>query len=122
MEKKIFENKIKTKWYKIIESTDSKINILGPHIKFKLKTNWIENNNDKKIGAATVVGLGIRKTSFVNILKRSASIWKAPLRPISVGPIRLWAKASILRSVKTINKTVKTHVKANINANSWIQS
>jgi hypothetical protein len=34
----------------------------------------IENNKDKKIGAATVVGLGIRKISFVNILKRSASI------------------------------------------------
>lgn len=122
IEKNMLENKIKTKWYKIIESTESKINILGPQIKFKLKTNCIEKSNDKKIGAATVVGLGIRKTSFVSILKRSANIWKAPLRPISVGPIRLWAKASILRSVKTINKTVKTQVKDSINANSWIET
>lgn len=94
--------------------------ILGPHIKFKLKTNCTENNKDKKIGAATVVGRGIKKTSLVSILNKSAKIWKAPFRPINVGPIRRWAKANILRSVKTINKTVKTQVKANINENSWI--
>ena len=120
IEKNMFENKISTRWYKIIESTDSKIYILGPHMKFKLNTSWTENNKDRKIGAATVVGLGIRKTSFVNILNKSARIWKAPLRPISVGPIRLCAKANIFRSVKTINNTVNTHVNAKIKENSWI--
>ena len=120
MEKKIFENRIKTKWYNIIESTDSSINILGPHTKLRLKTSWKENNRDKNIGAATVVGLGIRNTSFVNILNKSANIWKAPFLPIRVGPILLWAKASILRSVRTINKTIKTHVKDKSRENSWI--
>jgi hypothetical protein len=74
IEKKILENNINIKWYRIIESTDSSINILGPHIKFKLNTNCTENNNDKKIGAATVVVLGIKNTSLVNILNRSAKI------------------------------------------------
>jgi len=98
------------------------MNMLGPHMKFKLNTNWIENNNDKKIGAATVVGRGIKKTSLVSILKRSASIWKAPLRPIMVGPIRRWANANIFLSVKTINKTVRTQVSDKIKENSWIDS
>ena len=120
IEKKMFENKIKTKWYNIIESTLSTINILGPQIKFKLKTNCVENSNDKKIGAATVVGRGIKKISFESILKRSAKIWKAPFLPIMVGPILRCANANIFLSVSTINKTVKTHVKANNNANSCI--
>ena len=89
-------------------------------MKFKQNINCVENNNDKNIGAATVVGRGIKKISFDNILNKSAKIWKAPLRPIIEGPIRRWANASILRSVNTINNTVKTHVKANNNANSWI--
>ena len=33
-----------------------------------------ENNSERKTGAATVVGLGIKKISFVSILKRSAKI------------------------------------------------
>ena len=122
IEKKIFENSIKIRWYSIIESTDSTINMLGPQIKFRLKASCTENNRDKNIGAATVVGLGIKKISLVNILNKSANIWKAPLRPISVGPIRLWAKANIFLSVKTIKRTVKTQVKDINNANSWIKS
>jgi hypothetical protein len=74
IEKKILENNIKIKWYRTIESIASKRYILGPQTKFKLNINCIENSKDKKIGAATVVGLGIRKISLVNILKRSASI------------------------------------------------
>lgn len=65
--------------------------------------------SDKNIGAATVVGRGIMKNSLVKSLKRSANIWKAPLRPISVGPILLWEKAKSLRSVK-ITKSVSTIV------------
>lgn len=89
-------------------------------MKFKLNASCVENNKDKKMGADTVVGLGIKKISLESILKRSANIWNAPLRPIIEGPIRRCAKANILRSVRTINKTVKTHVKASNRANSWI--
>jgi hypothetical protein len=74
IEKKMFENKIRIRWYKIIESTLSTRNILGPHIKFKLKANCVENSKERNIGAATVVGLGIRNISFDNILNRSAKI------------------------------------------------
>ena len=74
MEKKMFENKINIKWYRTIESTDSNINKLGPQIKFKLKSSCIVNNNDKNMGAAMVVGRGIRKISLVSILNRSAKI------------------------------------------------
>jgi hypothetical protein len=63
--------------------------MLGPHIKFNENSSWVANKSDKKIGAITVAGLGIRKISLVNILNKSARIWKAPLRPIKVGPIRL---------------------------------
>lgn len=121
IEKKIFEKRIKIRWYNIIESTPSTMNILGPHMKFKLKASWVENSNERKIGAATVVGLGIRKISLESILNKSANIWNAPLRPIIVGPILLWAKASILRSVKTTKSTIKTHVNDINNANSWIK-
>jgi hypothetical protein len=58
-------------------------------MKFNANKTWVENNSDKKIGAITVVGRGIRKISFVKSLNKSANIWKAPLRPIKVGPIRL---------------------------------
>ena len=34
-EKNILDQSINTKWYNTIESTDSTINRLGPHIKFK---------------------------------------------------------------------------------------
>lgn len=43
-------------------------------MKFKLNASCVENNNDKKIGAETVVGLGIKKISLESILKRSANI------------------------------------------------
>lgn len=121
IEKKMLEKSISIKWYRIIESTPSTINILGPHIKFKLKASCVEKSKDRKIGAATVVGRGIKKISFDSILNKSAKIWKAPLRPMILGPILRWAKASIFLSVKTINKTVNTHVRANNNANSWIE-
>jgi hypothetical protein len=39
-----------------------------------------------------------------------------------VGPIRLCAKASILRSVNTIKSIVKTQVSDNSSASSWIGS
>ena len=94
------------------------MNMLGPQIKFKLNSNCTENNKDKKIGAAIVVGLGIRKISFVNILNKSAKIWNAPFLPIKVGPILLCAKASSFRSVNTIYNTIKTQVNDNNNANS----
>jgi hypothetical protein len=38
--------------------------MLGPHTKFKLNANCVENSNDKKIGAATVVGRGIKNISY----------------------------------------------------------
>jgi hypothetical protein len=66
------------------------------------------NSNDKNIGASVVVGLGIRKISLVNILNKSAAICHEPLRPIKVGPIRLWANANNFRSDKTQNKVSKT--------------
>ena len=108
IEKKIFESKINIKWYKIIESTESTKNKLGPQIKFKEKSSWVPNSNDKKIGAITVAGRGIRKISFVSILNKSAKIWNAPFRPINVGPIRRCANAKSFRSVKTTNKVSST--------------
>ena len=74
IEKKILANKIRTRWYRISESTESSKNKLGPHTKFRENRSWVENNNDKKIGAAAVVGRGIIKISFVSILNKSASI------------------------------------------------
>ena len=95
-----------------MESTESTKNILGPHIKFKENSSWVVNRRDRNIGAITVDGLGIRNTSFVSILKRSASIWNAPFRPIRVGPIRRWAKASSFLSVRTTNKVSNTTSRA----------
>lgn len=106
-EKNIFDSRIKIKWYKIIESIESTKNILGPQIKFSANNSCVTKSSDKKIGAMTVEGRGIKKISFVNILNKSAAIWKAPLRPIKVGPIRRWANAKSLRSVKTM-KSVKS--------------
>ena len=107
-EKKIFDSNIKIRWYKIIESTESIKSRLGPHTKFKENNNWAVNKNDKNIGAREVVGLGIIKISFVNILTRSAKTWNAPLRPIKVGPILLWANANNFRSDKTTKSVSKT--------------
>lgn len=120
IEKKIFENRIITKWYNTIESTDSKMNMLGPQMKFRPNNNWAINVNDKNIGAATVVGRGIINNSFVKSLNKSATIWKAPFLPRRVGPILLCEKAKSLRSVN-ITKRVKTIVTIDIiKLNSWI--
>ena len=119
-EKNILDHSINIKWYKTIESTDSTINKLGPHIKFKLNNIWVASNKDKKIGAATVVGLGIKNISLVSILNKSATIWNAPLRPIKVGPIRLCEKARSLRSVKITKRANKIHMSEINKANSWI--
>ena len=120
IEKKILDHSINIKWYSTIESTDSTINKLGPHIKFKLNSICVASSNDKNMGAAAVVGLGIRKISLVSILNRSATIWNAPFLPIKVGPIRLWEKANSLRSVKITNKASKTHIREISKANSWM--
>ena len=74
IEKKMFEKSIITKWYNTIESTDSNINILGPQMKFKLKSSCAINVRERKTGAATVVGLGIINSSLVSNLNRSATI------------------------------------------------
>jgi len=68
----------------------------------------VTNSNDRNIGAITVDGRGIKNISLVNILKRSAAIWNAPLRPMRVGPILRWANARSLRSVSTIKSVNKT--------------
>jgi hypothetical protein len=118
IEKKMFENNIRIKWYSTVESTESTINILGPQTKFKQKRSWVANSIERKTGAATVVGRGIINISLVSILKRSANIWNAPFLPMRVGPIRLCAKARSLRSVSTTKSVVKTHISEINNANS----
>ena len=116
----MFEKSIITKWYSTIESTDSNINILGPQIKFRLKSSWAINVKDRKTGAATVVGLGMINSSLVNSLNRSATIWKAPFLPNRVGPILLWEKASNLRSVKMTNNVNTIVTTDKIRLSSWI--
>lgn len=116
--KKILPIKINIKWYKIKESTFSKINIDGPQIKFWENNNWEEYNKDKNIGAKAVVGLGIKKTSLVSILNKSKAIWKAPFLPIIAGPIRLCAYAKNFLSTKTTNNVKKTEKSAKIKADS----
>lgn len=118
IEKKIFDNNIKIRWYKIIESIESTRNKEGPQIKFNENSNCDANKRDRNIGAITLAGRGIINISFDNILNKSARIWKAPLRPINVGPIRLWAKAKSLRSVNITNKVNKTSKNEDNSANS----
>ena len=118
IEKKMLDRRIRTRWYKIIESTESTRNILGPQIKLSENNNCVANNKERNIGAITVAGRGMRKTSLVSILNKSANIWKAPLRPIRVGPIRRWANASNLRSVKTTNRVNNITNKEDIKAAS----
>jgi hypothetical protein len=48
--------------------------MLGPHAKFNENKSCVVNNKDKNIGADAVLGRGIKKISFVSILKRSAMI------------------------------------------------
>jgi len=86
--KNMFPNKIKIKWYKTIESTFSNKNIEGPQIKFWENISWQQYKSVRKTGAKAEVGRGIKKISFVKSLNKSRAIWKAPLRPINVGPIR----------------------------------
>jgi hypothetical protein len=50
------------------------MNILGPQTKFKLKSNCTEKSSDRKTGAVTVVGRGIKKISLDSILNKSARI------------------------------------------------
>lgn len=119
IEKNIFESKISIKWYKIIESIESNKNILGPHIKFKENNNWVENSNDKNIGASVVVGRGIKNISLVSILNKSAKIWNAPFLPIKVGPILLWVKASNFLSVRTTKRVNNTTKREDKSANSY---
>jgi hypothetical protein len=73
-EKNILDNNIKIKWYNIIESTESTKNKLGPQIKFNENRSCTPNSNDRKIGAITVAGRGIKNISFVSILNKSATI------------------------------------------------
>jgi hypothetical protein len=73
-EKNMLENSIITRWYSTMESTDSNMNILGPQMKFRLNKIWAINVSAKNMGAATVVGLGIMKSSLVSSLNRSATI------------------------------------------------
>ena len=87
-------------------------------MKFNENRSCVANKSDKKIGAITVAGRGIKKISLVSILNKSANIWKAPFRPINVGPIRLWANASSLRSVKTTNSVRSTTNRLASNTNS----
>jgi hypothetical protein len=104
----MLDRSISIRWYRIIESTESTNNRLGPQAKFKANKSCAVKRSDRNIGANVVVGRGIIKISLVSILNKSASIWKAPLRPINVGPIRLWAKARSFRSDKTQNKVNNT--------------
>ena len=57
-----------------MESTESTKNMLGPQTKFSENNNCATNNRDRKIGAITVAGRGIRKISLVSILNKSAKI------------------------------------------------
>lgn len=110
----MLDNKIKIKWYKIIESTESTRKRLGPHTKFSENSSCVAKSNERNIGAITVAGRGIKKISFVSILNKSAKIWNAPLRPINVGPIRRWANANNLRSVNTTKRVNSTTSKEDI--------
>lgn len=84
----MFPNKIKIRWYKIMESTFSKINMEGPHTKFCENHSCDVHTNVIKMGASEVEGLGIKNISLARNLTKSATIWNAPFRPISTGPTR----------------------------------
>jgi len=91
------------RWYKIIESTFSNINIEGPQTKFWANHNWEVHMSAKKMGASAVVGRGIKNTSLDKNLNKSAAIWNEPFRPINTGPTRRITYANTLRSVSAIN-------------------
>jgi hypothetical protein len=112
--KKIFPNNIKIKWYKIMESRLSNINMEGPQIKVCEKANWQEYRRARKIGTKLVVGRGIKNVSLVTSLTKSNAIWKAPFLPINMGPTLLIAYASSFRSTRTTNKVKRTEKRAKI--------
>ena len=72
--KKIFPNRIKTKWYRIIESTFSKINMEGPQTKFCANHSCEVHIKAMKKGARAAVGRGIKNSSFETHLIKSAPI------------------------------------------------
>ena len=86
-----------------MESTFSKINIEGPQTKFWENQSWDVQSSVMNTGANEVVGRGIKKISLVKNLTRSATIWKAPLRPIRTGPTLRITYAKIFRSLNAIN-------------------
>ena len=65
---------MRIKWYKIIESTPSKINIEGPQTKFCVNHNCDDHIKAKNTGARDVVGRGIKKISFDKNFTRSTAI------------------------------------------------
>jgi hypothetical protein len=73
-QKKMLASNIKTRWYSIIESTESTRSILGPQAKFRENNTCEVNKRDKNIGAMVVEGRGMRNISFVSNLNKSASI------------------------------------------------
>ena len=75
----------------------------GPHTKFCENHSCEVQTNVMKIGANEVDGLGIKNISLAKNLTKSATIWKAPFRPINTGPTRRMTYAKILRSDKAIN-------------------
>lgn len=103
MTKKTLPKSTSIRWYRIKESTLEKIVKLTENIKFWENNNWTEKNNAKKKGAKIDDDLGIKKTSLVNSLTKSNPIWKEPLRPIKVGPIRRCEYAKNFLSVRTVN-------------------
>lgn len=104
----MFPKRIKIKWYRIIDSSPENKIIEGPQTKFCEKSSWQQNNSAINIGAVVVVGRGIKKSSFVNNLTKSVTIWNEPLRPINTGPIRLITNARSFLSFNTTNKTNNT--------------
>ena len=75
-----------------------------------------------KIGAKVVVGRGTRKSSLAISLKRSTKIWKAPFRPIRMGPIRRMIKARTFRSPNATNNITSIYKTAVINDKSLTRS
>ena len=74
------------------------------------------------MGAEVVVGRGIKKSSLVISLSKSTRIWKAPFRPIKIGPIRRITKAKSLRSPRATNKSTSMYKIAVIKDRSLTKS
>ncbi len=119
--KKIFESRVKIKWYKIKESTVENKKNDDPIIKFWAKINWIAYKIIRNRGAAVELERGIKNVSLVKSFIKSKIIWKKPLRPIMAGPIRRCAYARNLRSVKTTNNVSNITINVAIMDNSLIK-